>query len=400
MNQIEQTQSDIDTLIGEVDSFSALIQNKAKEYNQMYSGIGMSNPWDAEIKPYIDNFITTYKIKKNLYSYASLTKIKDDLNRIVNKLMKLHDSFESDIPLVEGIDLLRKVQSETKETLNQFYEYGTENELSETEFNYLLEEISRIRPDITSSINNELYNKLNKTNKIKLSKNLIKIFNKLNNTKTSNDIEEINDLVTNIENIFLWVELDDKSKEIQQSLTQMSENSIIYNISPITTGYEDECEKLTKKIDALNVIIIRLLCLLITVFLIKIIAPFIIALILKVMKVDFNYSNDIYSYVSFISLILSISALTAYFVKDRNRLIKIHDQYKINVLELSTLPKYMGDLDRVQKRQLYIDLSHNFFRGSAPNQDNNKNSNNELEGLSKSIAELSKIVSNLKGIIK
>ncbi|WP_267530649.1 hypothetical protein [Acinetobacter oleivorans] len=398
MNQIKKTQNDIDTLIREVDSFSALIQKEAKEYNLMYPGIGMSNPWDAEIKPNIDKFITNYQINKHLYSYKGLTKIKEDLNFIVNKLMHIHNSFESDIPVAEGVNLLNKIQEESKKTLNKFYEYGTNNELSEADLNCLLEEISKIRPDITSSINKNIYDKLNKTNKIRLSKNLVKIFNMLNNTKTNEDIEEINELISNIENIFLWVELDDKSKEIEQTITQINENSTITNITPITTGYEDECEKIIKRVDKLNTRIICLFILLIAVFIIKIISFFIIANFFD--SKDTNYIYNIYSYISFISLILSISALTAYFIKDRNRLIKIHDQYKLNVLELSTLPKYMGELDRTQRRQLYIDLSHNFFRGSAPNQENNKNSNNELEGLSKSLAELSKIISNLKGTTK
>lgn len=390
MNQIEQTQNDIETLISEVESFSTLMHIKAKEYNQMYSGLGISNPWDAEIKPYLDGFIAEYRYKKDLYSLKALLKIKENLNFVSNIIMNLNQTFEEKHSLAAGIELLNKSLAESKNHLDYFYEYKIDKILTEIEFQNILADISKKRPDITNTLSEVQYEKLNNSSKRILSRNTINIYNKLNTIETNDDIDDIRSSIDYIETVTEWSTLENKFNELKLTANQMAENFTIKNIDPINNGYEHECVKLTKKIESLNKNIIKLFYILMAIFTSK----FFILLCFP------SKFNNIYTYLTFISLILSISALIAYFVKDRNRLIKSHDQYKLNVLELSTLPDYMGELDRDQRKKLYIDLSHNFFRGSVPNQENNKNSNNELEGLSKSLAELSKIVSNLKGVIK
>lgn len=390
MNQIEQTQNDIEALIREIESFSAPIHLKAKEYNQMYSGVGMSNPWDAEIKPYLDGFIVKYRYEKELYSHKALLKIKENLNFVANIIMGLNHTLEDKLDLESGIKLLNETLAEINLNLDNFYEYNIDKILSKKEFDFLLQEISKTRTDIKNSLNKISYENLNESFKLILSRNISNIYNKLNSTEEENDTFSIKNSIDNIDMIIQWASLDNKYNELYQKAIQVSEKITAITVNPINTGYEQECIKLNQSIEDLNKKIINLFKLLILAFLIKILVLLTIT----------DMFNNIYMYLTFISLIISISALTAYFIKDRKKLMLLHDHYKLNVLELSTLPNYMGELDDDQRKQLYIDLSHNFFRGSVPNQENNKNSNSELDGLSKSIAELSKIVSNLKGIIK
>ena len=73
----------------------------------------------------------------------------------------------------------------------------------------------------------------------------------------------------------------------------------------------------------------------------------------------------------------------------------------MTVLELSTMPEYMRELDSEQRNQLYIDLSANYFRGANRNPEPSENINSsQIEGITKSISDLTNLVSEIKGAIK
>ncbi|MFD2013739.1 hypothetical protein ACFSHO_10660 [Acinetobacter vivianii] len=137
-------------------------------------------------------------------------------------------------------------------------------------------------------------------------------------------------------------------------LTKIKENKAIENTYELQNGYQDEVANSAKEIKKLNRIIIILF------FGIAAIITTKILLIIYMQELF----KDIYNFLTYLSLLVTLSALITYFIKERNRLIKLHDYFNLTVLELKTLPQYMRELDSAQRKNLIINLSSSFFRGS------------------------------------
>uniref|UniRef100_UPI000A81B58E hypothetical protein n=1 Tax=Acinetobacter baumannii TaxID=470 RepID=UPI000A81B58E len=179
----------------------------------------------------------------------------------------------------------------------------------------------------------------------------------------------------------------DEIKDSHEILTKIKENKAIENTYELKDGYDDEVTKLNTQICILNVVIILLFVSIIIIIAIKL-------YYIVLLQVFFK---DIFNFLTYISLIISFSAITTYLIKERNRLIKLHDYFKLTVLELKTLPQYMNELDSTQRKDLIINLASNFFKGSNrihANQEPSQNITNE--NLTKIVTDVMKLMNDQK----
>ncbi|ENX22484.1 hypothetical protein F892_01726 [Acinetobacter vivianii] len=238
--------------------------------------------------------------------------------------------------------------------------YEVRGNLSNHEFEYLWDEISTNRINLEDHLNKKIYINANQSERENLSKTILNLRNSLYNN-SSNGINLRNANYDTYLKIFeSYTELNKlkaQVKEINDShemLTKIKENKAIENTYELQNGYQDEVANSAKEIKKLNRIIIILF------FGIAAIITTKILLIIYMQELF----KDIYNFLTYLSLLVTLSALITYFIKERNRLIKLHDYFNLTVLELKTLPQYMRELDSAQRKNLIINLSSSFFRGS------------------------------------
>lgn len=271
--------------------------------------------------------------------------------------------------------------------------YIVRNNLTNSEFDLLYSDITRKGISLDQYFDKNLYNELSSPLKEKLSEAIIGLKNTLadhfsngsdlDNSKqnvyfeTFKSINELNKLKTQVDEI----------KDSHEILTKIKENKAIENTYELKDGYDDEVTKLNTQILFLNVVIILLFISIIIIIAIKL-------YYIVLLQVFFK---DIFNFLTYISLIISFSAITTYLIKERNRLIKLHDYFKLTVLELKTLPQYMNELDSTQRKDLIINLASNFFKGSNrihANQESSQNITNE--NLTKIVTDVMKLMNDQK----
>lgn len=300
-----------------------------------------------------------------------LSKLKNIQNKnlgyeIVNPMQESH-YFEFNI-------------NEQLENIN----YEVRGNLNNHEFEYLWDEISTNRMNLEDHLTKKIYIDANRSERENLSKTIINLRNCLF-TNYNNDINPRNANYETYLKIFeSYTELSKlktQVKEINDSheiLTKIKENKAIENTFELKNGYQDEVDNSAKEIKKLNRIIIILFFG---------IASIITTKILLIVYME-DLFKDIYNFLTYLSLLVTFSALITYFIKERNRLIKLHDYFNLTVLELKTLPQYMRELDSAQRKDLIINLSSSFFKGSnkfLPMNEQEQNINN---------TDISNIVSN------
>jgi hypothetical protein len=369
------------------------IINISRDYEQFYDGILFHR--FEEIKEGFGKFVSTANTRKNLIG-PELGQLVQILESLYDQLSNIHQSIAVVAPESEFLDSLNYLANNSDKTYLHILDhirYIVIETLSDSEFSILTDEIKRKGISIESHIALDTYKNAKPNQKNEISKILIEIRNLLISQSNDEYRFRIESKIGEIDTIVELINLKDNIKEIKDSseiLKQIKENVSIENNKNLNNGYAEEAKTLKTRIDKLELYIVVLF------------TTIIVAIAFKIIFLLFNLDNfsNIYNFLTFISLILSCSALIAYFVKDRNRLIKLHDHYKMNVLEISTMPEYMRELDKEQRQQLIIDLSNNYFRGANHSQECSNEKTSELEGLKSTISDIAKMVSDIKETVK
>lgn len=271
--------------------------------------------------------------------------------------------------------------------------YIVRNNINDSEFDLIYNDIVRKGTSLDQYFDKNLYTQLLPPLKEKFSEAIIGLKNTLadnfgngsdlDNSKqnvyfeTFKSISELNKLRSQVEEI----------KDSHEILTRIKENKAYENTYELNHGYIDEVDKLYKEINSLNRIIIILF--------IGIVAIITIKLSLIIFFEDFF--RDIYNFLTYLSLLVSFSALITYLIKERSRLIRLHDFFNLTALKLRTLPQYMRELDSKQRQELIVTLSSSFFTGSDKfPPENTQQQNNLNENLPKIVADIIKIINDQK----
>jgi len=181
--------------------------------------------------------------------------------------------------------------------------------------------------------------------------------------------------------------------QIQQEKKQINENISIGNNIELIKSYSTEATKLQKTIKCRENIILLLFGIIILLFIFKFYILFSDYHDIKLLGTNYiNFFEKPWNLLSFLTLIFSLSALLTYFIKDRSRLIRLHNHFNLKWLELSALPHYMNELTPKQRQELYINLAPNYFKGLYPDKENNtETQNNSVDSLSKALDSILKV---------
>lgn len=271
--------------------------------------------------------------------------------------------------------------------------YEKRKNITNYEFEIIHEEISSKILNLNDIFNINLYGKLDQFNKEKVSEAIIGLRNVTGENsispneqndssknvylETLSSINELNNLRSQVEEI----------KDSHEILTRIKENKAYENTYELNNGYINEVDRLYQEINSLNRIIIILFM--------GIVAIITTKLSLIIFLQDFF--KDIYNFLTYLSLLVSFSALLTYLIKERSRLIRLHDFFNLTALKLRTLPQYMRELDSTQRQELIVALSSSFFMGSDKLPPENTNQESNLnENLPKIVADIIKLINDQK----
>lgn len=351
---------------------------------------GQIGEWDHNIKRKTNEFIAEFQKKSNLIA-------SNELDLILNYLLKLEDLSNNArqlllISTAENYELTNAAIDK----VNQHLDNPLDLDSLELTYNdkVNLKDIKYIYDEVKNHINfdeqGEIFVFIQSTTdqeKLKfISMRLLDLYELCRLPTTKAQSSRIKQITKQIED----------SANISNSVTQVQEIAQQFkeNVSKLTSDsllrlYNTEAIKLDKQISRLNNWIIFCIIVIILIMCLKLI--FIIVLS--------DFFKDIWNFSSFVLLVFSFSALITYLIKDRNRLIKLHNHYNLNSLELAALPSYMGELDPAQRKDLYINLAPNYFRGIYPeNSKNDEPQKEDLESITKDINNIQKILQETKNL--
>lgn len=381
--------------------------------------LNITNDLDYNIIPMVRTYITGFDKNLSLYKNSELENTIDNLKILISYLNNISE-------IINNYDTLKEqnllvIFSNTKKFFeNRKKLYNLEIELKDI---YTNQDIAIVLRYINNNIKNydtknvlknivftdeildkSLVNKLidlynicthndSKSKSLKIFENL-SILNDL--IELNNKKNEINHQIIHAEEILKNISIRDS--QLAEREQKINENFSIATNSKLLKGYSDEVEKISKKIFWLNIFIVILFILIIVLFVFKffvIYGNFITNANHPSTQIGF-FENP-WNLLSFFTLILSFSALLTYLIKDRARLIKLHDHFNLNKLELIALPEYMGEFESQQRIDLYISLAPNYFRGVHSNVEPNPEiQKTNIEGVTKVLDSVSKFTQDIK----
>ncbi|WP_336026322.1 hypothetical protein [Acinetobacter pittii] len=365
---LQLTEAKIVTLINQMKTNKDIL---SEESDRIFQIIRSSFP---RVRKYIEERKNLYgeNLKFSIYIY----------DNILNKLKIIHDN-NSDSLVLDPIQESHYFEIHIWDEFANI-EYEVRNNLSNYEFEFIWDEISNNILNLNDYSNKKLYNDISQNDKENLSKTLINLRNNLSiNTNRNDELKNSNrnNYLKILESFNELNKLKSQVEEIKDSheiLTKIKENKAIENTYELQNGYQDEVNNAAKEIKNLNRIIILLF---------SGIAAIITTKIILIVFLQ-DLFNDIYNFLTYLSLLVTLSAITTYLIKERNRIIRLHDYFNLTMLELKTLPQYMRELDSTQRKNLIINLSPNFFKGST------KITSIQEQDQNISNADLTNIVSN------
>lgn len=204
------------------------------------------------------------------------------------------------------------------------------------------------------------------------------------------DAELINKMQKNIDEnkelklaVSIYIsEREEKDNEIKSRTDELNKKLTTFTNNKITYTFDSETKKISSLITRYSGTIISLFLLIISL------------IACKVFKFDKNI--DPYFIFCFFSLIISISALLTYLIRERKRLTTLHDHYKRTHLELEALPDYMFELSEKQRQELVTNLAKNYFTGLS--NDNKSNQSSESDNSSEAVTYLKILSDNIKSL--
>ncbi|QUY35608.1 hypothetical protein [Acinetobacter junii] len=352
INKVKNLQKVISSIHNNFNDFSTLTNNFYEETIKEKLNIILSN---LEI------------LKQNLDHNAFDEKILETIRVLEMNIKALEYIYRNDVPILKNFDNHEYYEILLK-SINSNLDKNDQILLSFNEFHSL--------PDKT---------KINIYKKLILLRNLIvkNVFDHINKDLL---IDSINYLISLNENII-------EGKKLVENLEETAQN-ININISEksnekILQAFKSEATDLKKNIDNLNYLVFSIFFIIIITLIIK-----------GILAIFFDYAfRDLYNIFIFITIVLSMSGLLTYVIKERTRNVKLYDFYQRRYLELNALPEFISELTPEDRRNLIKELTHTYFNG---NQCTTQEISNEskITEISKYTEDLKKMIENIQSITK
>lgn len=375
--------------LSEVDLKDYITQLPNGDY---YPTTGMRTIWRSEIIRQVKDIINYY----DYFSKASLNFHALSFYQFFKELLTILNNVFTALTHTELMNDFHTNHQRFSEFARKFEELKTlpltyTPKLTDTAFDNILTEVRLLdsKFDFDDQITT-MYRNSEKIKKAEIFENVINVRNiltKRNPTlqdgisyKESFDkiyshqsqVEDVQDLVTEAKEIV---------RDVKSNITKNNTGNISQTFSTLSRDLKDE-------IASLNKWIIALFCSIMIMFSIK-------AILILFFEDKFK---DIYNFILFLSLILSCSALLAYFIKERNHLRNLHDFYEMKGLELSALPDYMNELSRQERNELTIQLAPSYFIGQKDLSSSQRTTLETSTEMNKVVSELTKIISDIKSL--
>lgn len=345
--------------------------------------------WENEIHPKLDIKLLELSDLKPIY-------FSSDLNTLILTLLKIESKFKEVVVLFKtGSDqdskLLETYLDELNsdiDSLNMYHNFKINNDLGEIK-KYCMDIHNKIRERNHSyDVNYRIFNFLSNVDRSEtfneVMLDLVAIHNILvttgNTDEMANIEKKINSTITLYEqikqlkqteeaNLNILSEVKELKNQIDEKQRNLNENLTINNNEKLLKGFDTEVKLLEKKIVTLSRYIFILFLLIISLLGYKV--CIVNQVLLNPQSANSHYLKEPIIWIAFLGFILSLTGFLTYFIKERARLIKLHDHFNLNRLELFALPEYMNEFDNAGRRELYKALAPNYFRGNYPSQNDN-----------------------------
>lgn len=371
---------EVEKLSLELNSTLNYIDNRITIMNTLSLSSEVQALWGAS-KTLINQMLSYLLERIQLFSLDSLQQLKIKLSTIINYLSRLKEKFlvlsdkEQVSNQISGIYELLLGDTEVRNLA-----YLTDEVLDSKNFKLVIEDIKLKIKEFDPKRNYAtLYNKLDEDDKIKLSSRVLEIRNNIYNGKiglTDENISKISnelDFLLNKEVVFESISNIIDSNNIA---TNFKENlSTILN-SDFASEYKKLADNLDNEAAKLNYI---------TIFLFTIIC---VIILLKLIFISlYNIQKFTLISATWLALIFSISAFITYLIRERKRINGLRDYYRIIQIELTALPKYIGEFNSNQRIEMLIKLSSNYFKGTTISINNDSPKDNSEISINPTLVE-------------
>lgn len=387
-----ELRSEIDSVISSIISIqNTEIPRRINENTgDVFPTMGQTGDWEHNIKRKTNEFIAEFQRISNLIAFDKLALVLHyllELEELSKNALQLlaHSTAENYELTNAAIDKVNKHLDTPLDLDSLDLKYSDKVNLSDIKYVY-----DQIKNHIPFDEQGEIFTYIQSTSdqeKLKfISMRLLDLFELCKRPITLDQSNRIKQITKQIENA---ANISNSVTQVQEIAQQFKENVSKLASDSLLRLYDTEANKLEKQIYRLNFWIICCITIVILTMCLKLIFIIILS----------DFFKDVWNFSSFVLLIFSFSALITYLIKDRNRLIKLHNHYNLNSLELAALPSYMGELDKTQRKELYISLAPNYFRGIYPETGKTEDpQKNELESITKTINDIQKILQETKNL--
>lgn len=386
--------SKISIMLQRIKSLSSNLHSLALQNDSLHSG-----------KDYISKRVEEILVHLKFLSLKGKENVLNRLNTLVDRLVYIKNLYEEqqkrvNLGEIDSVDIggLYDFVSELDgfgEINLEGLEYNSNIVLLPEEVKNIIKQIIDRYPNI--KISEELpsqYNQASLDERILISEKIILLRNESINPKSTGEETYIKNLAFELNMIVSAIGLNEKIKRLDNNIqiTELQKyNSSIESIRKIETGYELEANKLLTQINELRSWVESGFYLIISIIILKLLIYY------SIKPENFFKLPDI---LLSLSIVFISTAFLTYLIKERNRLIRLHDQYNKCDLELKSITSYMNELTQEQRQEILMKLSDNYFRGPNQNNESYNNQSNEIENIMKSISDLTKLVSEIKGSLK
>lgn len=354
--------------------------------------------WLEKDKPLFNALASSIDTQKKFLSNKVMERAQEILDLIISR-MRLLKSLISIDPLDSDQEAQIKLFSDYNYEFFMGYNengivflYDIDTFLDEDDLSIIIDDIkSKYRFFDSEASYIDLYKKLPKNEKQYVSRKIIEFRNSFY-TSPLPKTDDINNYIKELDFLLNKEEILSSAKNIIDASTianNLKENITVVSNSDFANEYKKLAKKLDKEAASINYFIIFLFVIIILIVLFKLI----FASIYKV--TDFTLISA-----TWLALVLSITALLGYLLKERKRLNNLRDYYRTIYIEMTALPKYMREFNSTQRVEMLVSLASNYFKGmSVHNKFDEKNEENNSKDNSvivEKILDLSKNLTNQK----
>ncbi|WP_151798869.1 hypothetical protein [Acinetobacter calcoaceticus] len=383
-NKIEEMPS----LIDFIDKVDSITFPNVNSFNKI--------KWIEKDRPVFTSLISNIKDKKQFFSDKSLERALEILDRIKTRLEVVKRLINTELLNSDEQAQLRFFSDDNYELMMEYYignitfSYDTNMVLGGEDFNIITTEIkSKYRFFDLDSNYNELYEKLPEKEKEYVSRKIIELRNITNHASTYK-IDEVNSYIKELDYLLNKKEVLSSAKNIIDTNTianNLKENITVILNSDFANEYKNLADNLDKEAASINYLIIFLFVIIILIVLFKLIFVSL-----------YNITSFTLVSAAWLAFIFSITALLGYLIKERKRLNNLREYYRTIQIELTALPKYIGEFSSDQRVAMLVNLSTNYFKGTSIH--NRLNENNEENSLKNNSVIIEKILDLPKNLME